>query len=190
MCQPPHENISLLKALISGVAQAQTIEEAFTAVLRTVCQRPDLSPEKDTNHCPEKDLGQGLGQCLDQGPSWQYAEVWCADPKTNQLHKRQTWSTMHPAHECSVGASDEIDCFTQPGNFSLLATSEATFPIIETSLLRRIWRCQQAEWYADINRAAEAVVQQSPSSIACETKALLGVPLVVEGATLAILVFF
>lgn len=120
-------------------------------------------------------------QTICQQCQWTYGEVWQLDYETNLLTNRTT--------VCN------IDCIHQASRFTALSTCYRQLSEIRTFALQegipgRVWASQQREWHPDVSATSEQVFLRTKEAADCGLKAVLGMPLVVDEQTLAVLLFF
>ena len=101
--------------------------------------------------------------CQQQG--WQYGEVWQQDAKTNELYRYQ--------------AKDQL-LSRKPQK---LFAADAGFP-------QRLWVSQQSEWHADMAQLPDSLSNCQSAATERIIRTALGIPLVVNRQTLAVLTFF
>lgn len=92
---------------------------------------------------------------------WQCGEVWQHHAETNGLTRYRVYH-----HKPTKS-------FATNANFS-----------------ERIWVSQQSEWYSDITELPKPLFPDQAAANVCLIRAALGIPLLADGQTLAVLTFF
>lgn len=92
---------------------------------------------------------------------WQCGEVWQHHAKTDAPYRYRVYS-----HEPNKSFA-----------------TDARFP-------ERIWVSQQSEWHTDITELPEPLFLHQAEADVCTIRAALGIPLIADGQTLAVLTFF
>ncbi|MGB3297054.1 MAG: response regulator [Phormidesmis sp.] len=131
-----------------------------------------------------QDLDSALSvviQTICQRYQWIYGEAWRLDPQTNLLANRTTF--------CNFESQPEADRLTaQLTQFEQLSRA-FTFALGE-GIPGRVWNSQQWEWHTDVSITPKNVFLRAEEAASFGLRAAFSIPLVADGCTLAVLLFF
>ena len=112
---------------------------------------------------------------------WDYSEAWCQDPVTKQLKQKSAFYEPAPDTESVAHVSATQQFHQLSSTFSFRHGS---------GIPGRVWASQQWEWHTDVSQTTADVFLRHEVASQCGVRSALGVPLVANGQTIAVLVFF
>ena len=130
------------------------------------------------------DLKSALGAVVEticQQYNWPYGEAWQLNADSGILTSQTTFYDPKSVAQ----ASNLVTTPLRSGRFS----KEFTFAP-DSGIPGRVWTSQEWEWHEDVSNVTKDVFLRQKEAVNCGIKAAFGIPLVVEGHTLAVLVFF
>ena len=130
------------------------------------------------------DLASALGAVIEiicQQYKWSYGEAWQLTPQTGKL---TSLATFHASNAIAQDNSQKLPLL-RPEKFS----EDHTFSL-NSGVPGRVWVSQEWEWHPDVSGATQDVFLRKKEATMLGIKAAFGIPVVVEGTTLAVLVFF
>ncbi len=114
--------------------------------------------------------------------AWDFAEAWQPKPGLPQAGLAKPEAAVLTLH-CTYGSADRrMQDFVK--------ASQALALPMNMALPGRIWASQQSEWLLDLSQAAPEQFIRGELARAAGLKTTVGVPIVVEGQTIAIFLFF
>ena len=120
-------------------------------------------------------------QTICQRCKWQYGEAWQLDSQTHLLTNQTTFYES----DCAVQSDEAI---ANLENFSQV--SQAFTFALGQGMPGRVWDSSQWEWHSDVSSADADAFLRAKEAADCGLKAAFGIPLMADGRTLAVLVFF
>ena len=112
---------------------------------------------------------------------WPYGEAWQLNTDSGTLIAQTTFYDPKSVAQ----ASNLVTTPLCSGGFS----RDFTF-VPGSGIPGRIWTSQKWEWHEDVSNVTQDIFLRQKEAVDCGIKAAFGIPLVVEGHTLAVLVFF
>ncbi len=154
-------DIPLLTSLIASVGKAPNLSEAIASTLKEVCQYQ----------------------------KWLYGEAWQLDSVTNSLHRQLSWYEPSPSKmKPDLAPSPARSLSANLKRFDQLS-KKYTFPLGD-NLPGRLWMSQTAEQYDARAKVPTSAFVRQEQAQQCGLMPTLAVPLVANGCTIAVLVFF
>jgi hypothetical protein len=110
---------------------------------------------------------------------WEYGESWLFDAQHNTLELSPAWC---------VRTDLELDRAVAWMQFQICSKAFTLHP--NEGLPGRVWASQQPEWIADVSDRSETYFLRNQIATAFGVRAGLGIPIALNSATTAVIVFF